>query len=66
MFTSSGSTLNVRPRTFCRTGQRVTICSKVKDLRSEAVGKPSLNRATKLYVVDPKPSDLPMGRVKRK
>jgi len=42
------------------------VCSKVKYLRYEAVGKPSLNRATKLYAVDPKPSDLSMGRVKLK
>ena len=42
------------------------MCSKVKYLRYEAVGKPSLNRAIKLYAVDPKPSDLSMGRVKLK
>ncbi|KGG79392.1 hypothetical protein Y919_12465 [Caloranaerobacter azorensis H53214] len=66
MSTSSGSTFYVQPRTFCRTGQRVTICSEVKDLRSGAVGKPSLKWANKLHVVDPKPGDLPMGRVKRK
>ncbi len=42
------------------------MCSKVKYLRYEAVGKPSLNRANKLYVVDPKLSDLSMGRVKLK
>jgi len=34
------------PRTFCRTVRRVTFTGKVKDLRSEAEGKPSLNRAS--------------------
>ena len=40
--------------------------SKVKSLSDAAVGKPSLNRATKLYAIDPKPGDLSMGRVKLK
>ena len=40
--------------------------SKVNDLRSGAVGKPSLNRATKFPAIDPKPGDLSMGRVKLK
>ena len=42
---------------------RVTFCSKVK-LINEAEAKASLNRAFKLVVVDAKPSDLPMGRLK--
>ena len=54
----------VRPRTFCRTGRRVTLCSEVKVLSTGAVGKPSLNRANKLYGVDPKPGDLSMDRLK--
>lgn len=33
------------PRTFCRTVRRVAGAGKVKDLRSGAEGKPSLNRA---------------------
>ena len=37
--------VKVRPRTFCRTVQRVTYTGKVNDLRSGAEGKPSLNRA---------------------
>jgi hypothetical protein len=44
--------------------RRVTISSKVKEYSSAAVGKPSLNRAFELLFVDPKPSDLPMARVK--
>ena len=43
---------------------RVTVSSKVKYLRYGSVAKASLNRATKLVVVDAKPSELPMGRVK--
>ncbi len=43
---------------------RVTVASKVKDFRSGSVAKASLNRALKLVVVDAKPSDLPMGRLK--
>jgi hypothetical protein len=42
------------------------VCSKVKYLRYEAAAKASLNRATKLHAVDPKPGDLPMNRMKRK
>ena len=37
---------------------------KVKDKKSGAEGKPSLNRATKSVNVDPKPGDLSMSRLK--
>ena len=43
---------------------RVNVASKVKHLRCGAVAKASLNRAIKLVVVDAKPSDLSMGRLK--
>ena len=43
--------------------QRVTLSSEVKPLGG-AVAKASLNRALELLGVDPKPSDLSMGRVK--
>ncbi len=43
--------------------QRVILCSKVKPIGG-AVAKASLNRAIELYRIDPKPSDLPMARVK--
>ena len=43
---------------------RVTVSSKVKYFRYGSVAKASLNRATKLVVVDAKPSELPMGRLK--
>ena len=39
------------------------MCSKVKPI-GVAVAKASLNRAIKLHIVDPKPVDLPMARVK--
>ena len=38
--------------------------SEVKYLRYGAEGKPSLKRANKSYVIDPKPSDLSMVRMK--
>ena len=44
--------------------RRVIVSSEVKDLRSEAEGKPSLNRAIKLAEYDPKPGDLSMSRLK--
>ena len=40
------------------------ICSKVKHLRCGAAARASLNRANKLYVIDPKPGDLTMSRLK--
>ena len=53
-----------RYRTFCRTVRRVILYGKVKYLRYEAEEKSSLNRAYKSYIIDPKPSDLSMVRVK--
>ena len=41
------------------------VCGKAKDLRSAAVGKPSLNRANKSQAADTKPGDLAMARLKR-
>ena len=40
------------------------ICSKVKYLRYGAEARASLNRARKLHVIDPKPGDLAMSRLK--
>ena len=57
--------VKVRYRTFCRTVRRVIVYGKVKYcVRYVAEGKPSLNRANKSYVIDPKPSDLSMVRMK--
>ena len=58
--------VKVQPRTFCRTVRRVAGTGKVKDLRSGAEGKPSLNRANESVQADPKPGDLSMSRLKRK
>ena len=43
---------------------RVTVIGKVKYFWYEAVAKASLNRANLLAVVDAKPSDLSMSRLK--
>ena len=53
-----------RYRTFCRTVRRVIVYGEVKYLRYEAEEKSSLKRALKSYIIDPKPSDLSMVRVK--
>ena len=57
--------VKARRRTFCRTVRRVIVCGEVKYLRYGAEGKPSLNRALESHVIDPKPGDLPMARLKR-
>ncbi len=44
-------------------GQRVSLCSKLKPI-GVGVAKASLNRATKLHGLDPKPGDLVMDRLK--
>ena len=44
-------------------GQRVSVCSKLKPLGVGAA-KASLNRATEFDVLDPKPGDLGMTRMK--
>ena len=41
------------------------VCGKVKSEKDGAVAKASLNRASQSQRVDPKPSELPMGRFKR-
>ena len=43
---------------------RVTVASKVNPLSGGAAAKASLNRALQLVVVDAKPCDLPLGRLK--
>ena len=43
--------------------QRVIVRSKVKPL-GVAAAKASLNRAIQLRAIDPKPSDLPLARMK--
>ena len=43
---------------------RVNVAGKVKHFRCGAVAKASLNRALESVVLDAKPCDLPMGRLK--
>jgi hypothetical protein len=38
--------------------------ARLREMTPGAAAKASLNRATKLPAVDPKPGDLPMARVK--
>ena len=40
------------------------ICSKVKNLRFGAEVRARVNSPTELYVIDPKPGDLAMSRLK--
>ena len=44
-------------------GQRLSVCSKLKPI-GVGVAKASLNRAFELRILDPKPDDLAMGRLK--
>ena len=44
-------------------GQRVNFCGKLNFFKV-GEGKPSLNRATQSQVLDAKPDDLSMARVK--
>ena len=44
-------------------GQRLNVSSKLKPI-GVGVAKASLNRANKFNVLDPKPSDLVMDRLK--
>ena len=56
-----------RYRTFCRTVQRVIVYGEVKlCVSNEAEEKSSLKRAYKSYIIDPKPGDLSMVRMKLK
>lgn len=42
-----------------------SVCMRqTKSGKDGVIGKPSLNRATTSYAYDPKPGELPMGRVK--
>ena len=58
--------VKVEPRTFCRTVRRVMMSGKVKDLRSGAEAKASVKSTVESLIIDPKPGDLSMSRLKRK
>ncbi len=44
--------------------RRVTVYSEIKRVKRVIAAKASLNRAIELYIVDPKPDDLSMSRMK--
>ena len=44
--------------------RRVNVTSKVKDLRSGAEAKASVKSTKESLVIDPKPGDLSMSRLK--
>ena len=56
--------VKVQPRTFCRTVRRVMMSGKVKDLRSGAEAKASVKSTVESLIIDPKPGDLSMSRLK--
>ena len=56
--------VKVQYRTFCRTVRRVIVYGKIKYWRYEVEARASLKRAKKSYIIDPKPSDLSMVRMK--
>ena len=58
--------VKVRYRTFCRTVRRVIVYGEIKYLRYEVEARASLKRASKSYIIDPKPGDLSMVRMKLK
>ena len=54
----------MRPRTFCRTDLRVTLCGKVKNWEVCSRSESESEEGVKLHDVDPKPGDLSMARLK--
>ena len=56
--------VKVRPRTFCRTVRRVADAGKVKDGKSGAEAKASVKSTVESLIIDPKPGDLSMSRLK--
>ena len=44
--------------------RRVIVTGKLKVFSTEGEARASLNRATELRAIDPKPGDLSMGRLK--
>jgi len=49
---------------FVERTNEFVVCGKVKGVLPGAEGKPSLNRAIESHIQDPKPGELPMGRLK--
>ena len=49
---------------FVERSSELRCVARLSTKRCGAEGKPSLNRANKLRIVDPKPGDLSMARLK--
>ena len=64
MFTSRQSTLRCDVVLFVERSSELRYMARLSTKRYGAEGKPSLNRARESYVVDPKPGDLSMARLK--
>jgi sensor domain CHASE-containing protein len=64
MFTSSQRALKLDGVLFVERSGELLYAARLSTRRYAAVGKPSLKRANKLHVIDPKPGDLPMDRLK--
>ena len=64
MFTSRQSTLRCDVVLFVERSGELLYVARLSTRRYEAEGKPSLNRANKSYIIDPKLSDLSMSRLK--
>ncbi len=56
--------VKARQRTFCRTVRRVIVSSEVKYWEVRSRSESESEKGVKLDVIDPKPGDLPMDRLK--
>ena len=56
--------VNARRRTFCRTVRRVMAASEVKCQKARSRRETESEVGVKFAVIDPKPSDLSMSRLK--
>ena len=50
--------------TFCRTVRRVIECSEVKCHKARSRSESESEEGVELHLIDPKPGDLPMSRLK--
>ena len=64
MFTSSRRALRLDGVLFVERSDELWQLARLSTRRYGAEGKPSLNRANELAVIDPKPGDLSMSRLK--
>ena len=64
MFTSSRRALRLDGVLFVERSDELWQLARLSTRMYGAEGKPSLNRANELAVIDPKPGDLSMSRLK--